>query len=199
MNKQKIERIERQIRKLHYNPEKSKLGFSDKEAKKFTGLFWDIHVKPVIEYCMNMADKYKADKEVVWLAAILHDIARLDEMEPHDEVGSHKAMRILKSEGFPKDVIKQVGEAILTHRCKRHLPESLEQKVLASADAMAHFIPPFYLWIAKYSNKTFTEDMAKNLAKLERDYGQKIFFKEEKAMVNEHYRVLKDWFNFKLS
>ncbi len=196
MEFKEIEKIEEEIKNLHYNPQIQKHSFSNAETKEFFNTFWDIHIKPVIEYSKRMADKYNADKEAVWLGAILHDIARLNDEEPHDEIGSEKAYQMLIDKGFNKGLAEKVKNIILTHRCRKYPPENLEQKILASADAIAHFLPPFYFWIGKYSNKTFAEILKRNNDKIERDYNQKIFFEDEKKMVKEQYNILKKWFNY---
>lgn len=199
MNKQKIEKFEDEIKNLHYNPEVKKHSFSDEESKEFFYLFWDVHVKAVIEYSKQMAEKYDADREAVWLAAILHDIARLTDEEPHDEIGSEKAYKLLLEKGFDEKLAKKVKGIVLTHRCRKYPPETLEQKIIATADAMAHFIPPFYLWVGQYVNRKFSELMESNMRKAERDYNEKIFFDDERKMVEEQYEVLKKWFDYKSS
>jgi len=198
MNRQKIEQLEEEIMDLHYNPQIAKHSFSDQDTKEFYNNFWNIHIKPVIEYSKKMAEKYNADMEAVWLGAMMHDIARLTDEEPHDEVGSEKAYTMLIERGFDKELAEKVKGIILTHRCRKYPPETLEQKIIASADAMAHFLPPFYLWIAKYSSKNFEGIVEGNLRKIERDYNEKIFFEDEKVMVEEQYKVLKNWLTYKI-
>ncbi len=193
MNLERIKELEREIKGLHYEPEMALHSFSDSETKEFYQWFWDIHIKPVIGFSKKMAEKYGADMEVVWLGAMLHDIARLEDAEPHDEIGSKKAYKLLVERGFDTEVAEKVREVVLRHRCRKYPPETLEQKIIASADAMAHFIPPFYLWIGKYSNKSFFDVLEKNRKKIERDYNEKIFFEDEKKSVRGQYEVLKSW------
>jgi len=165
MNKEKIQQLEEEIKNLHYRPTNLKHSFSNVETKEFYCWFWDIHIKPVIEYSKQMAEKYGADVDAVWVGAILHDVARLTDEEPHDEIGSQKGYEMLLEKGFDENFAQKVKNIILRHRCKNYPPESLEEKVVASADAMAHFIPPFYLWISKYSNMSFAEVLEKNTKK----------------------------------
>lgn len=197
-NNEKIQQLEEEIKNLHYNPVNVKHSFSDADTKEFFCWFWDIHVKPVVEYSKQMAEKYDADVEAVWAGAILHDVARLTEEEPHDEIGSQKGYEMLVERGFDKDFAEKVKNIILRHRCKQYPPESLEEKIIASADAMAHFLPPFYIWTGKYSNKTFAEVLERNAKKIERDYNEKIFFEDEKKMVEERYGILKSWFELEI-
>jgi len=197
MDQQKIEQLEEEIKNLFYNAEITEYSHSEADAKEFYQLFWNIHLKPVIEYSKQMAEKYNADKDAVWLGAILHDIARLTDEEPHDEIGSEKAYKLLLEKGFDDKLAETVKNIILAHRCKKYQPQTLEQKIIASADAMAHFLPPFYLWFAKYSSKTFPEILESNMRKIERDYNEKIFFEDEKKMVEEQYGILKNWATYK--
>lgn len=185
--KEKIQQLEKEIRDLCK---------SHKEEVKRT--FWDFHIKPVIEISKEMAEKYDADIEVVWLSAILHDIARLNNKDPHDEIGAKKAEEILGSKGFSKELIKKVSRGILTHRCRKYLPESLEEKILASADAISHFKAPFYLWHFRFSQKDYIEVFSKNIEKIDRDFNEKIFFADEKEMVRKEYEVLRRWFEYKI-
>ncbi|EKD44234.1 MAG: Metal dependent phosphohydrolase [uncultured bacterium (gcode 4)] len=193
-----IEKLEEEIKYLHCNPTISKQGLSDAETKELYNSFWNIHVKSVIEYSKQMAKKYNANLDVVWLGALLHDIARLEDLEPHDEIGSEKAYNLLIEKGFDRNLAEKVKNVVLKHRCRKYPPETLEEKIIASADAMAHFLPPFYLWIVKYSTNDFPEFMERNSRKIDRDYHEKIFFDEEREMIEEQYSALKKWFDFKI-
>lgn len=189
----KITKIEEEVRQLHINPVQTSHSFSRLDAQTTFSDFWTFHVKPVIEISKRLAEKYNsAMPNVVWLAAILHDIARLTDQEPHDEIGAEKARVFLEERGFWGNDVESI---ILTHRCKKHVPQTLEQKIIATADAMAHFQQPFYLWYSYMSNKSFSQQLRTMLPKLERDYHTKIFFNKEREAVRNQYEVLKSWFN----
>ena len=196
MDQEKIEKFEDEIKGLYINPASLRRDLSISETREFYSSLWNVHVKPVIEYGKQLAEKYDADLEIVWLASILHDIARLDDVENHDEVGSEKAYEILLEKGFGENAAKRVRETILTHSCKQHMPETIEQKVVASADAMSHFLAPFYLWMGRHSDKDFKEFQKKNLQRIEHDFNDKIFFEDEKRIVKNQYDILKRWFEY---
>jgi putative nucleotidyltransferase with HDIG domain len=191
-----IKKLEKKIKDLHPNPVKKNHSMTNKGAKEMFSLFWFLHLKPVIDYSKELAKRYKANMEIVWLSAILHDIARLDDLEPHDEIGSKRAYSMLLREGFSKEIAEEVKKTILTHRCKKHKPKTLEQKILATADAISHFKPPFYIWFTSISSKPLKEQLASSLLKLERDYNEKIFFEDERKSVKKEYEVLKSWFKY---
>ncbi len=59
-------------------------------------------------YSKELAKKYSANLEVVWLSAILHDLAKLDNLEPHDEISAERAYNILLKEGFNREIAEEV-------------------------------------------------------------------------------------------
>ena len=196
MNTDRIEKLEEKVKSLHLSPAQKKHSMTDKSTQEMFSLFWFLHLKPVIDCSKELAKKYNANMEVVWLSAILHDLARLDDLEPHDEISSERAYNMLLEEGFSKEIAEEVKNTILTHRCKKYKPQTLEQKVLATADAISHFKPPFYLWFSSISVKPLKEQLEDSLQKLERDYNNKIFFDEERESVSREYEVLKGWFRY---
>ena len=198
MNQNNIEKLEGKIKELHLNPSQKSHSVTNKNMKEVWSDFWLLHLKPVIDYSKELAKKYNANLEIVWLSAILHDIARLDDLEPHDEIGSEKAYNILLEEGFNKEIAEKVKNTILTHRCRQHKPQTLEQKILATADAVSHFKKPFYLWFSYICIISFKEQMKGGLAKIGKDYNEKIFFEEEREFVKKEYEVLKNWFEYHL-
>ncbi len=98
------------------------------------------HVMRVFNTCKKICNIYpNIDKEVLLPAALLHDIARADEMvgkiKNHAEEGAYRAVDYLKSIGYPLDKIDKIFSAIRTHRWSEGLtPTTLEGKILQEAD-----------------------------------------------------------------
>ncbi len=187
MNQPKIQQLEEEIRKSYLN-----------NPDELVRVFWNIHIETVIREAKGMAEKYGADLEIVWLSAILHDIGQFEDLKIHEEIGAEKSRIILKEKSFSEEILEKVSQTIITHRVNKHQPETLEQKILASADAVSHFKAPHYIWMARASKKDLKGLFEKIHEKLDRDYNQKIFFEDEKKMVEEQYKMLKNWFNFKI-
>lgn len=62
------------------------------------------------------------DREVVYAAALLHDLGRLAQLEegtPHQEAGAELALRLLPEAGFCREEAEAVAAAIRTHRGSR--------------------------------------------------------------------------------
>ena len=196
MDENRIERLEEKIKDLHLHPKQNRHSLTKRDMAETFSVFWFLHLKPVIDYSKELAKKYNANLEVVWLSAILHDLARLDDLEPHDEISSERAYDTLLKEGFTKEIAEEVKKTILAHRCKKYKPQTLEQKILATADALSHFKPPFYFWFSSISSKPLREQLEGSLQKIERDYDEKIFFEDERELVKKEYEVLKNWFEY---
>ncbi len=187
MNKQ-IELIKKEIRTLY---KKSK----DESMRVW---FFKGHVMLVARYAEEIAEKVGADKEIVILAALFHDIARAWGVNKNPalmEESLKKAEEMMKKYSYLNSQIQKVKEAILYHSCRKKLPQVEEGRVLATADALAHFLSEFYLilpvncWLTAV--KGFEEYREWALEKIERDFHKKIFYDEYREKVRKNYEALK--------
>jgi uncharacterized protein len=163
--------------------------------KSFEESDYKYHILPVVKYAKKLAQIYKADAEVVEIAALLHDIGRIDikNDEEHHVLGVLVAEKILKKLKYSEEIIKEVKHCVLSHRASQGLePQTLIAKIIANADAMSHFdmLPIFYYWNGQRNIKIaeITEWVEK---KLERDWEKKLTFPEAKKMVAEKYKTAK--------
>lgn len=142
-----------------------------------------------------LCDLYsEADRDVVGLGVWLHDIGRLrGRDDDHDVYGAEEARKILAETAFPPEKIELIYEVCRSHRCKDVQPQSLEAKILATADAMSHFTHGFYFRLFDhYKDKmNFDELLILIRKKLERDFGQKMFFEEAREKIKGQYQAWK--------
>ena len=110
-----------------------------KEAEWGEG--WAIHLTTVVKYVKILAEKLKIDSEIIEVAAWLHDISKIKgDKSKHHVTGVKYAEEILKELNYSEEKIEKVKHCILTHSSdERYEPESIEAKILASADAIAFF------------------------------------------------------------
>ncbi len=76
-----------------------------------------------IAYIMNLEQDYKLSKEIIYAAALLHDIGRARQYEdgtPHDKAGAEIADKILSDCGFSDDERNMIVAAIISHRGSAH-------------------------------------------------------------------------------
>lgn len=109
---------------------------------------WDLskkHVKTVVDRAKWLCGFYpEADEEVVETAAWLHDCIHPTggyEGGDHNIASAEAAEKFLESEGMAKDKVRKVKKCIKSHRssCSPE-PDSIEARIVASADNLAHFI-----------------------------------------------------------
>ena len=105
---------------------------------------WD-HTLRVKHTALALGAQEGADLEIVATAAILHDIARPQEMadqgkSDHAAIGAAQAREILTREGIGDDAFRDhVAACIRTHRFRNRtgeIPATIEAKVLFDADKL---------------------------------------------------------------
>ena len=102
---------------------------------------WIRHFNLVEKYGEKLASDLNANKEVVILAAWLHDIGSIiNEKENHHINGAEIAEKKLKELEYPREKIEKVKHCIISHRASQKISrETIEAQILADADSMAHF------------------------------------------------------------
>jgi len=161
--------------------------------------FYDRHLLAVEKFANFLLKKLpKADKEIVLLGVWLHDIQRVRGLKgDHQKMGAREAKKIMQGYNYPDKTIKSVQAIILTHACDGALPGALEGKILATADAMTHYVNDFYLQIAVTGQRSLEEFKRWSLEKLNRDYNKKIFFPFAKQVIKGRHAVLVRLFTMK--
>ena len=151
--------------------------------------FFKHHILIVKKCALDLAEQLGGNKEIIELAVLFHDSTVSDENKDHNITGATNAENFLQSENYPEEKIQHVKDCILTHRFRDKIPESLEAKILASADAEAHFKTfPYIAYF--YIKKKGAEDAFKVLReKINRNWNKKML-PESKEKVKEHYEII---------
>ncbi len=104
--------------------------------------FQYFHIERVYDIGVPLAQEFGADVEVVELAALLHDYTQLfrgysREMDHpvHAETSAEKATKLLVKLGY-KGNLELVNTSIREHRSTTRFRDSVESRILASADAV---------------------------------------------------------------
>lgn len=105
--------------------------------------FWEEHIRYVVKNAVELAKEQGADREIVELGALLHDISMPSEYgtrEEHHIYGAKIAEELLTKFNYPKEKIEFVKKCVLNHRVSTNSKrETIEEQCIADADAMAHF------------------------------------------------------------
>lgn len=160
---------------------------------------WRNHIQWVANKAQELAKKYSANSEQVYCAALLHDLADSHYERGHADFDAwtwEMGKVILKKAGFRHNERKTILAAVSTHACHPgYLPTSLEGKVLATADAVWHlqtsFFPVILYMHRPEETHSYEEWQDWFKVKIERDFGPKIFFEDEREEVRADYEALK--------
>ncbi|HWQ21799.1 MAG TPA: HD domain-containing protein [Clostridia bacterium] len=128
------------------------------------------HVWRVYRLCLRLAaDETNVDTEVLELASLLHDIARVREdtddtgMTDHAVLGAAMAEPILRDAGYPEATVRHVCSCIATHRFRGDaVPATIEAKLLFDADKIdslgAVGIARAYMLAAGYGEAIYSDE-----------------------------------------
>lgn len=156
---------------------------------------YSFHIRIVEKYSMLLAKKLKADLEITQLGALLHDIGMIKHgKENHELTGVKEAQKILNDLNYPKNKINRISEIILSHRGSKEIPpKTLEAKIVANADAMAHYdILPALLEVALRENNNDGKAAFWWLYhKIERNWQKKLTIPYARKMMEEKYQAIK--------
>ncbi len=167
--------------------------------EKHTKEDFNYHILLVVKNALLLGKKLNADLEVLEIAAYLHDIGRaaywedFDVNKPHHIVGYEKSKKILKQFGYSDEFIEKVSKCVLYHRrSNEYEPKTLEEEIIACADAMSHF-DAFLNLFTEYIKEINSFDEAITLLdkKIEKDWNVKITLKEAKDISRKNYEAVR--------
>lgn len=157
---------------------------------------WDHHIKVVYELAKKYASEYGASEEIVSIAALLHDIASVTNIEYADDhhiIGADMAEKILIEENYPLDKIELIKKCILNHRGSKLLEKITNEEIcIADCDAMAHFysIPSLLSMVYKERGLSIDEGSKFVMDKLDRSYNK--MSDKGKELVLKQYEAAKN-------
>jgi len=165
MNSKLVDSVEKYVKKQIEEYKESSLDHYD---------FWEEHVKYVYDESMLLAGVYGADKEIVALGALLHDIAlinRVGEKKDHHINGEIIARGLLTKFNYDEKKKERVLKCIYNHRSSNNA-QSIEELCVADADILAHFDNVQMLLNIAYNKEHLNGREAKEWLKeaLEKDY-----------------------------
>ena len=170
--------------------------FVEDECKKPSSKYgyepFTFHFTPVAEYAGKLADELGADKEVVLLAAWLHDIGSIVHgRDDHHITGAKIAEKKLKELEYSEEKIELVKKCILNHRgSTKTKRKSLEEQILAEADTMSNLnnISGIFKAAFVFEKMNQGEAEASVRKKLENKWKQ-LRFKKSKQMIRPKYEA----------
>jgi putative nucleotidyltransferase with HDIG domain len=152
------------------------------------------HVRFVLKVGLELAEQYRADKDIITLSCLLHDIGRDHETgdEDHGDAGARIAAGILKQTNIPQEEVATILSCIKFHT-KDLSNYTLEQKIVITADCATKVLyhEAFMLLCKK---QTYEEKLAWGKKYLEKGYS-KTLFPDYKRYITPKYNSLKQTYD----
>lgn len=170
--------------------------FVENECKKPGSRYgyepFPFHFVPMAKYAEDLANEMGGDKEVILIAAWLHDIGSIIHgRNNHHITGAKIAEQKLKELQYPAKKTKLVKKCVLNHRSSQQSNrESIEEQIIAEADAMSNFdnIGGIFKAAFIYEDKTQGEAKDSVRKKLKRKWNQ-LHFESSKKIIRPKFEA----------
>lgn len=172
--------------------------FVEDECRKPTSKYgfepYENHFVPVVKYAKLLAEEYRADGEIVEIAAWIHDIGSIIHgREDHHVTGASIAEEKLREFGYPEERVALVKNCVLHHRGSQGIgSETLEEQIVAEADAISAFdnLEGVFKAAFVYENKSQEEARVSVLRKMTNKWNQ-LRFEKSKEMIRPKYEAVR--------
>ncbi len=169
---------------------------TDDPRRRYSKRTWIFpqHLDIVIRFSRNLAKKYQANEEICALAALLHDAGLAYKRTTassvgHEERSKEYAKKYLPDYGYADEIIQAVIQCIAATEVECQ-PITIEQRIVRTADASAHFLSVHYFAKVNFSNDwSSAVDFLEK--KIQIDW-QKVCLSDEQEMIRPIYTYLNE-------
>jgi uncharacterized protein len=156
--------------------------------------FWNEHIKYVYNESLDLANKYNADKEIVALGSLLHDIAlinKIGDRKDHHINGEKIASEVLDKLNYDETKKERVLKCVYNHRSSKNAT-SIEELCVCDADVLAHFdnIPMLFNSAFNRNKVSLNEVREWMLNVFEKDYND--LSDKTKELFKDRYELICD-------
>ncbi|MEA2065234.1 MAG: HD domain-containing protein [Patescibacteria group bacterium] len=170
--------------------------FVENECKKPSSKYgyepFPFHFVPMVNYAKKLADELGGDKEIILIAAWLHDIGSIIYgREDHHITSAKVAEEKLKELQYPAEKIELIKKCIFNHRgSQQNGRNSIEEQIIAEVDVLSNFdnIAGIFKAAFVYEDKTQGEAKDSVRQKLERKWKQ-LHFENSKKIIKPKYEA----------
>ncbi len=170
--------------------------YVENECKKPTSHYgyepFPFHLIPMVKHAEKLAETFNVDKELILLAAWLHDIGSIIHgRKDHHITGATIAGEKLREYKYPQEKIEIIKKCIFNHRAsQRNNCETIEEKIISEADALSNFdnIPGIFKAAFIFENLNQGEAKVSARKKLEGKWNN-LHFEESKNLVKGKFEA----------
>lgn len=160
----------------------------EKYAKSFRwtpdGFYWE-HTLQTRKFALIIQKQVGGDKDIVEVAALLHDIGKAKLRAPgHEEVSAELARQFLERIGFDRNKIEKITQTI-----KNDEADLLAAKILRTADNMSLIMDDsggrewFFKNILGNDKKRILEELEKSYSEIRFEFAQEFVAKRYKKLI----------------
>ncbi|MBU1252558.1 MAG: HD domain-containing protein [Nanoarchaeota archaeon] len=167
--------------------------FVEEECKKPKSKYrydpFPYNLVPMVSHADKLCLQLGGDREVILIAAWLHDIGSIIHgREDHHITGAKTAEEKLKELQYPDEKIEQVKKCILNHRgSQQNERDSIEEQIIAEADVISNFDNIAGIFKAAFIEGKSQEEARKSARqKLQRKWNQ-LHFESSKNLIQPKY------------
>lgn len=161
----------------------------------FGEAFFAEHIQLMRSFSNRLAEKLGADKEIVELSAVLHDISAIGDFNAlarHAQLGAEIAGGILRQAAYDPKKIVLVKECIEKHSIPLKAGEaSIEAVCISNADAMSQIVNPKYWLYYAFSVRHFGFEEGVNWYRQRIESHWNALIPEAKSLIEEIYLKVK--------
>lgn len=167
---------------------------------KLDSLTW-YHTQEVRKIAQKLARQEKADKDIVDVAVLFHDLGKIKDGEGHSQRSADMARKFLEKENYEQRFIEEVVYCIITHELpwknQTNLVNTLEAKVLFDADMIQQLsefgIIKHTIIFQESINRDFQKGLVECRATLFQAYNL-IITDNGRKMAEKGYKFVKNFF-----
>lgn len=170
--------------------------FVESECKKPTNKYgygpYVEHFVPMVKHSKKLCRLLGGDTEIVMPAAWLHDIGSIIyDRKNHHKTSANIAEKFLADNNYDKEKTKLVLKCILHHRQSTNFTRnSLEEKIIADADAICNFDMISSLFFVAFSIEKLSQvDGLKSVKNKLQNKWKRLHFNESRDLVRPKFKA----------
>lgn len=172
------------------------IGLAQQPSFRHHQRFVPYHLEIIEQICEELVVRYESNRDIVFALVRLHDYSKICSYD--EETWFEKGYDLLVSCWYTDSISKQIIEyrKLFEQKMSIDLHQApLEVQIVSSADAMSHYIWPFFsLYRHEHPEKSLEQFFQDNIKKLHKDFERKAVLPEARACIEHRLPLFREWY-----